>query len=187
MSECSLHPSDRFYNVSAIRKTLFSLSEFRERTRVVLLVIPASKVHLGKVWIERECVIEGIFGRRQPRRAWLESFSDTLDPRDREICPRQRKIRIQLSCLLVQANCTFDIALRVKTPANGNCPRAQIRIVSGRIVRGLGLYSRFLLRTERRAHGVGNVCRQFALQRKRVRQSTITILPPKVPVGTRID
>src|SRR5439155_16147209 len=166
MSEQSLRQSDRFYNISAIWKTLFGLPEFRERARVVLLVIPASEVNFRKVWIQRERVIERILGPRPPLRALIDSFPDTLDLRNGEICPRQGKIRIQLNCLLVQANCTLDITLRVKTPADGNCPRTQIRIVSGRIVRGLGLYSRFLLRTERRAHGVGNVRRQFALQRK---------------------
>ena len=60
MPECSLHPGDRFYNISAIRKTLFGLPEFCERARVVLLVISASKVNFWKVRIERERVIEGI-------------------------------------------------------------------------------------------------------------------------------
>ena len=94
MPQCPLHPGDRFYNISAIRKTFFGLSEFREGARVVFLVVSPRKMHFRKVWIERECVIEGIFGRRQPRRAWLESFSDTLDLRNREICPGERKIWI---------------------------------------------------------------------------------------------
>jgi hypothetical protein len=68
MSKCSLHPGDRFYNVSAIRKTLFSLPEFGERACVVLLVVPASKVHFRQVRIERERMIEGILGCSQPRR-----------------------------------------------------------------------------------------------------------------------
>ena len=53
MAECSLHPGDRFYNISTIRKTLFGLPEFCERARVVLLVIPASQVNFWKVRIER--------------------------------------------------------------------------------------------------------------------------------------
>src|SRR4030095_16860477 len=129
MSECSLQPGDRFDNISAIRKILFGLSEFRERAGVVLLVIPASEVNFRKVWIERERVIEGILGRRPPRRPWLESFPEALDLRNGEICPCQRKIRIQLYCLLIQTDCTLDITVGVKTPANGNRPRAQIGIV----------------------------------------------------------
>src|SRR5437773_6279149 len=111
MPQYSLHPGDRFYNISAIRKTLFGLPEYRERARVVLLVIPASEVNFRKVWIERERMIEGILGPHHLRRALINSFPDTLDLRNREICPGQCKIRIQLNCLLVQANCTFDIAL----------------------------------------------------------------------------
>ena len=94
MPQCSLHPGDRFYNISAIRKTVFGLPEFCERARIVLLVISASKVNFWKVRTKRERVIEGILGRRQPRRALARILRDTLDLRDREICPGQRKIRI---------------------------------------------------------------------------------------------
>src|SRR6266478_3689539 len=98
MPEGSLHPGDRFYNISAIRKTLFGL-----------LVVSASKVNFWKVRIESERVIEGILSPRLLRRSGIDSLPDTLDLRNREICPRQRKIRIQLNCLLVQVNCTLDI------------------------------------------------------------------------------
>src|SRR5262245_60068372 len=108
MPECSLRQSDRLYNISAIGKTVFGLSEFCKRTRVVVFVISPSKVNFWKVRIERECVIEGILGRRQLRRACFESFPHTLDLRNREVCPCQRKIRIQLDGLLVQANCTLN-------------------------------------------------------------------------------
>lgn len=178
---------DRLYNISAIRKTLFGLPEFPERARVVLLVISASEMDFRQVRIERECVIEGVLGRRPPRPAWLESFPDTPHLCDREICPGQREIGIQLYCFLVQANCTLNITFRVKTPADRNRSRTQICIVSSRIVRGLGHNSRFLLRTERGTHRVGNVSRQFALQRKRVRQSAIIVLTPKMTVHLRIN
>src|SRR5207249_8422438 len=109
MPQCSLHPGDRFYNISAIRETLFGLPEFRERARVVLLVISASEVNFWKVRIESERVIEGILSPRLLRRSEIDSLPDTLDLRNREICPGQRTIRIQLNCLLVQVNCTLDI------------------------------------------------------------------------------
>jgi len=64
-----LHPGDGFYNISAIRKILFGLSEFRERARVVLLVVPPSKVNFWQVWTKRERVIEGILSPRRIRRS----------------------------------------------------------------------------------------------------------------------
>src|SRR4029450_10214505 len=108
MPESSLPPGDRFYNINAIRKTLFGLPKFCESTRVVLLVVSASKVNFWKVRIERERAIEGILSPRALRRP-AGFLSDTLDLRNREICPGQRKIRIQLNCVLVQVNCTLDI------------------------------------------------------------------------------
>src|SRR6476620_11548472 len=105
MSECSLHPGDRFYDISAIRETLFGLPEFREGARVLFLVVSPSEVHFRQIWIERERVIEGILSPRPLRRSGIDSLAGTLDLRNREICPGQRKIRIQLYCLLVQVNC----------------------------------------------------------------------------------
>ena len=104
-----MHHGDRFDNINAIRKTLFGLPKFCESTRVVLLVVSASKVNFRKVRIERERVIEGILSPRRVPRSVIDSLPHTLDLRNREICPGQRKIRIQLNCLLVQVNCTFDI------------------------------------------------------------------------------
>src|SRR5437660_12263023 len=97
MPECPLHPGDCFYNISAVRKTLFGLPEFRESARVVLLVISASKVNFWKVRIESERVIEGILSPRLLRRSGIDSLPGTLDLRTRKICSGQRKIRIQLN------------------------------------------------------------------------------------------
>ena len=88
MPEQSLRQSDRFYNISAIWKTLFGLPEFRERARVVLLVIPASKVNFWKVRIERERLIQGILSGSPSCWFLLDVFFlGTLDLRNREICP----------------------------------------------------------------------------------------------------
>src|SRR4030095_6301670 len=109
MPKCSLHPGDRFYNINAIRKTLFGLPKFCESPCVVLVVVSASKVNFRKVRIERERVIEGILSSSQSCWVLPAFFPATLDLRNREICPGQRNIRIQLNCLLVQVNCTLDI------------------------------------------------------------------------------
>src|SRR5919197_5777338 len=112
MAECSLHPGDRFYNINAIRKTVFGLPKFCERARVVLLVVSGSEMDFRQVRIERERVIEGILSSRlslHPLCCFgIDYLPEALDLRDREICPGQRKIRIQANLLLVQSNCTLD-------------------------------------------------------------------------------
>src|SRR5438270_9397900 len=105
MPKPSLDKGDRIGDINVIRKTLFSLLEFREPPGEIALpeiaVIAKSKVSLGQVRIERERTIEGILGCRQPRRAWIVSLPVTLALRTGEICPRQDKTGIQLHCLLI--------------------------------------------------------------------------------------
>src|SRR5438132_14431508 len=66
---------DRFDHVNVIRKTLFSLLEFREPPGEIALpviaIITKSKVSFRQVRVERESTIGSILGCRQPRRAWI--------------------------------------------------------------------------------------------------------------------
>ena len=104
MSEPPLEDSDRFDNISVIRKTLFGLLEFRQRpgviVRPVIKVIAKSEVNFRQVRIESERAIEGILRCRQPLWAWIGPYPVTQALRRGEICPSQDKIGIQFHCLL---------------------------------------------------------------------------------------
>ena len=104
MSKPPLEDSDRFDNVSVIRKTLFGLLEFRQRpgvvVRPVIEVIAKSEVNFRQVRIERERAIERILSCRQPRRAWIRPYPLPLALRRGEMCPSKDKIGIQFHCLL---------------------------------------------------------------------------------------
>src|SRR4029450_4971868 len=81
MPEPPLEISERFDNISAVRKTLFGLLEFHQRPGViaqpVIAIIAKSKMNLWQVRIEREGAIEGILGCRQPRWAWIRPYPVT--------------------------------------------------------------------------------------------------------------
>src|SRR5437867_1440637 len=105
MPKPPLDKGDRKDNINVIRKTLFSLLEFREPPGEIALppiaIIAKSKVSFRQVRVERESTIEGILGCRQPRRAWIVSLPVTQTLRTGETRPRQDKTGIQLYCLLV--------------------------------------------------------------------------------------
>src|SRR5258708_2220925 len=105
MPKPALDEGDRIDDINVIRKTLFSLLEFRQPPGEIALppiaITAKSKVRFRQVRIERESMIEGILGCCQPRRAWIESLPVTLALRTGEICPSQHKIGIQLHGLLI--------------------------------------------------------------------------------------
>src|SRR6266481_778970 len=105
MPKPPLDEGDRKDYINVIRKTLFSLLEFRERPGEIALpeiaVIAKSKVSLGQVRIERERMIEGILGCRQPLWAWIVSLPVTATLRRGEMRPRHDKTGIQLYRLLI--------------------------------------------------------------------------------------
>src|SRR6266852_8471743 len=100
MPKPSLDTGDRFDDINVIRKTLLRLLEFREPPGEIALpvkaIITKSKVSFRQVWIERERVIGGILGCRQPRRAWIVSYPVTVTLLIGETCPSQGKTGIQL-------------------------------------------------------------------------------------------
>ena len=92
MPKPPLEGSDRFDNISAIRKTLFGLLEFRQRPGVVMRpvieVIAKSKVNFRQVRIERERAIERILSCRQPLWAWIGPYPVTQALRSRRDVPK---------------------------------------------------------------------------------------------------
>src|SRR5437660_12655725 len=84
------NPSD---DVNVVRKTLLGLLKFRQRPGEIVLpviaVITDRKVSLRQVRIDRESTIDGILGCRQPRRAWILSYSVNISVHRGGTHPRQ--------------------------------------------------------------------------------------------------
>src|SRR6266481_1428321 len=103
MPKPPLESGHRFDNISAIRKTLLGLLEFRQRSGVVMRpmieVIAKSKVNFRQVGIEGEGAIEGVLSCCQPLRAWIGPYPVTQALRGGEMCPSKDKIGIQFHCL----------------------------------------------------------------------------------------
>src|SRR4029450_5387009 len=104
MPKPPLDKADRFDDINVIRKPPLGLLEFREPPGIIALpviaIIAKSKVRFRQVRVERESTMGSILGRRQPRRAWIESQPVTLALRTGKTCPSQCKTGIQLHCLL---------------------------------------------------------------------------------------
>ena len=104
MPKPPLDKADRFDDINVIRKSLFSLLEFREPPGEIALpviaIIAKSKVSFRQVRVERESTIGSILGCREPRWAWIESEPVTATLRTGETCPSQCKTGIQLHRLL---------------------------------------------------------------------------------------
>src|SRR6266496_2665993 len=143
MPKPALDQGNRSDQINVIRKTPLALLEFRQRPGIVPLpiipVITKSQMSLRKVWVERERMIDGILGRRQPCRAWIV-FEVTQTLRIGETRPSQNKIGIQLHCLLIRLDRTLRIGPLKK--ATRKCAATQIGIVGRGIVRGLGRHPR---------------------------------------------
>ena len=73
MPDPSLDKGNCIDDINVIRKTLFSLLEFRERPGEIALpeiaIVAKSKMSFRQIWVKRESMIGGILGCGQPRRA----------------------------------------------------------------------------------------------------------------------